>query len=140
VIPLSILPAVNAALNATSALLLVVGYIFIRGKRIGPHKVAMVSAFVFSSLFLASYLYYHYHHGSTPFPAQGWVRTVYLAILFSHIVLAAAILPLALTTLHRASRGEFAKHMRIARWTLPLWLYVSITGVIIYWMLYRVEW
>jgi putative membrane protein len=111
VIPLSILPAVNAALNATSALLLVVGYIFIRGKRIGPHKVAMVSAFVFSSLFLASYLYYHYHHGSTPFPAQGWVRTVYLAILFSHIVLAAAILPLALTTLHRAWRGEFAKHM-----------------------------
>ena len=139
-IPLSTLPALNASLNATSALLLMAGYFFIRRKRITAHKVAMISAFVVSTLFLASYLYYHYHHGSTPFPGHGWVRPVYFTILISHIVLAAAILPLALITLSRAWKGQFSRHKRIARWTLPLWLYVSVTGVVIYWLLYRVPW
>ena len=139
-IPLSSLPALNASLNATSALLLMAGYFFIRRKRITAHKVAMISAFVVSTLFLACYLYYHYHHGSTPFPGHGWVRPLYFTILISHIVLAAAILPLALITLSRAWKGQFSRHKRIARWTLPLWLYVSVTGVVIYWLLYRVPW
>lgn len=136
----SSLPALNATLNATSALLLVAGYTFIRRGRVTPHKVCMVSAFVVSMLFLVSYLYYHAHHGSTAFPGQGWVRPLYFTILISHIALAAAILPLALVTLYRAWREQFARHRRIARWTLPLWLYVSVTGVVIYWMLYQIEW
>lgn len=139
-IPLSSLPAVNALLNGTSTLLLLTGYFFIRRKRIAAHKTAMLSAFVLSSLFLASYLYYHYHHGSTLFPGQGWIRPFYFTLLISHIVLAATILPLALITLARAWKGDFARHRRIARWTLPLWLYVSVTGVVIYWLLYRVAW
>lgn len=139
-IALSDLPAVNAILNAISALLLSTGYFLIRGRKVTAHKVAMISAFVVSTLFLASYLYYHYHHGSTPFPGRGWVRSLYFTILISHIVLAAAILPLALTTLYRAWQGQFSRHVRIARWTLPLWLYVSVTGVVIYWMLYQMQW
>jgi uncharacterized membrane protein YozB (DUF420 family) len=140
VIPLSSLPALNASLNATSALLLLAGYLFIRRKKVTAHKIVMVSAFAVSTLFLACYLYYHYHHGSTPFPGEGWVRPVYFTILVSHVLLAAAILPLALITLSRAWKGEFARHRRIARWTLPLWLYVSVTGVVIYWLLYRIRW
>lgn len=139
-IPLSSLPALNASLNATSALLLLAGYYFIRNRRITAHKTCMVSAFVVSALFLISYLYYHAHHGSTPFPGQGWVRPVYFVILITHIILAAAILPLALVTLYRAWQEQFDRHRRIARWTLPLWLYVSVTGVVIYWMLYQVSW
>lgn len=139
-IPLSSLPALNASLNATSALLLLAGYLFIRRKKVTAHKIVMVSAFAVSTLFLACYLYYHYHHGSTPFPGEGWVRPVYFTILVSHVLLAAAILPLALITLSRAWKGEFARHRRIARWTLPLWLYVSVTGVVIYWLLYRIRW
>ena len=96
----------------------------------------MVAAFLTSSLFLAFYLYYHYQVGSVAFTGQGWVRAVYFAILISHIILAALILPLALTTLYRAVKGQFELHRRIARWTLPVWLYVSVTGVTIYWMLY----
>lgn len=136
-IPLSSLPTLNAALNATSAVCLLVGYFFIRRKRVSAHKAAMVSAFLVSTLFLTSYLYYHYHHGATPFPGRGWVRTMYFAILIPHVTLAAAILPLALVTLYRAWRGQFDRHKRIARWTLPLWLFVSVTGVIVYWMLYH---
>lgn len=136
-IPLSSLPALNATLNATSAVLLTVGYLLIRRKRITAHKVAMVTAFFVSVLFLVSYLYYHYHHGATRFPGQGWIRPVYFALLISHTTLAAVIPPLALVTLYRAWRGQFPRHVRIARWTLPLWLYVSVTGVLIYWMLYH---
>ncbi|MFQ5723745.1 MAG: DUF420 domain-containing protein [Terriglobia bacterium] len=136
-IPLSSLPTLNATLNASSAVLLVTGYLFIRRRRVTAHKTCMVAAFLLSTAFLASYVYYHYHHGSTPFPGRGWVRVAYFSILIPHVVLAAAILPLALTTLYRAWKGRFDKHVRLARWTLPLWLFVSVTGVIIYWMLYH---
>jgi uncharacterized membrane protein YozB (DUF420 family) len=139
-IPVSSLPAVNATLNAVSALLLLSGYLFIRKRKVTAHKACMVAALLVSGLFLLSYVYYHYHHGSTPFSGQGWVRGVYFTILISHVILAAAILPLALVTVTRAWREQFARHVRIARWTLPIWLYVSVTGVAIYWMLYRVEW
>ena len=136
-VPLSFLPTLNALLNSTSAVLLVVGYLFIRRKRVAAHKVCMVSAFVVSVFFLVSYVYYHAHHGSTPFPGQGWVRALYFAILIPHVILAAAILPLALVTLYRAWKEDFARHRRLARWTLPLWLFVSVSGVVIYWMLYH---
>lgn len=136
-IPLSSLPTFNAALNATSAMLLVIGYLFIRRRNVLAHKVCMASAFLVSMLFLTSYLYYHYHHGATSFPGTGWVRALYFSILIPHTILAAAIVPLALTTLYRAWREQFDRHKRIARWTLPLWLFVSVTGVVIYLMLYH---
>ena len=136
-IPLEQLPAVNASLNATSAVLLLTGYGFIRRKQVTAHRVCMSAALLVSMLFLISYLYLHYHAGSTAFTGVGWVRPVYFAILVSHIILAAAILPLALTTVYQAARGQFDKHRRIARWTLPIWLYVSVTGVVIYFMLYH---
>ncbi len=131
------LPALNAALNGTSALLLAVGYIMIRWKKITAHKVCMLSAFGTSTLFLISYLTYHYHVGSIHFAGQGRIRALYFTILISHTILAVAILPLALVTVYRALKGRFDRHVRIARWTLPIWLYVSVTGVIVYWMLYR---
>jgi uncharacterized membrane protein YozB (DUF420 family) len=134
---ISDLPTVNATLNATSAILLMIGYACIRRRKVAAHRVCMISACVTSTLFLISYLTYHYHHGSTPFPGQGWIRTVYFTILVSHTILAAAVVPLVLVTLSRALRERFDKHRRIARWTLPVWLYVSVTGVIVYWMLYR---
>jgi putative membrane protein len=130
-------PALNAALNSISACLLIAGLIFIRRKNIFAHRICMGSAFFVSLLFLASYLYYHYHHGSTPFTGQGTIRSIYFFILITHTVLAAIVPILAVTTIYRAIRGQFDKHVRIARWTFPLWLYVSITGVVIYWMLYR---
>ncbi len=133
----SALPALNAFLNGTSAVLLTVGYVFIRLKKVTAHKTCMVMAFVVSSLFLISYLIYHYHVGSMPFGGSGFIRPVYFTLLISHIVLAACIVPLALMTIYRAWTEQFEKHMRIARWTLPLWLYVSVTGVIVYWMLYH---
>lgn len=139
-IPLASLPTLNASLNATSAVLLVAGYYFIRRKQVNAHKACMVSAFLASAVFLTSYVYYHYYHGSTPFPAGGWVRGVYFAILIPHVLLAALILPLALVTLYRAWKQDFARHRRLARWTLPLWLFVSVTGVVIYWMLYQIRW
>jgi len=131
------LPAVNAILNATSAVLLGTGYRFIRRRQVSAHKRCMVAAFGTSTLFLISYLTYHYHVGSLPFRGQGWIRSLYFAILISHTILAVMIVPLALITLYRAWKAEFAKHTRVARWTLPIWLYVSITGVIIYAMLYQ---
>lgn len=131
------LPAVNAALNAISAALLTAGYLFIRRRRIGPHRACMVAAFATSALFLASYLTLHFHVGSTHFTATGWVRPVYFVILVSHVVLAAAVVPLATATLWRAWRERFQDHARLARWTLPIWLYVSVTGVLIYLMLYH---
>lgn len=130
-------PAVNASLNATTAILLLTGYAMIRRRRIAWHRACMIAATVTASLFLACYVWYHAHIGSKPFPGRGWIRPVYFAILISHTVLAAAVVPLALTTLVRALRGQFPKHRRIARWTLPIWLYVSVTGVLVYLLLYR---
>jgi putative membrane protein len=131
------LPLLNACLNATSAALLSAGWVFIRRKRVTAHKTCMVSALVVSTLFLVSYVTYHSIAGSRPFVGAGWIRLIYYPMLLSHIVLAATIVPLALTTLYRALQGNFTRHVRIARWTLPIWLYVSVTGVLVYWMLYR---
>jgi putative membrane protein len=131
------LPLLNACLNATSAALLSAGWVFIRRRRVTAHKTCMVSALVVSIAFLVSYVTYHALAGSRPFGGVGWIRAVYFPLLISHIVLAAVIVPLALTTVYRALRGDFARHRRIARFTLPIWLYVSVTGVLVYWMLYR---
>ncbi len=136
-ISVSDLPALNATLNGTSGLLLVLGYLFIRRKQTNSHKVCMLGAFSVSVLFLISYVIYHWYAGSKSFPGQGWVRPVYFSILISHVVLAAAIVPMALITLGRAWKEDFKRHRRIARWTLPIWLYVSISGVVVYLMLYR---
>jgi uncharacterized membrane protein YozB (DUF420 family) len=136
-IPLSALPALNAFLNATAGLLLLAGYVLIRRRRITAHKWTMIAAFGVSGLFLISYLVYHANEGSTPFAGQGWPRPVYFTILISHILLAATIVPLALITLVRGLRRRDRNHRRIARRTLPLWLYVSATGVLIYFMLYH---
>ena|SRR2546427_11855539 len=132
-----VLPHLNALLNATSAIFLVTGYTFIRFHRIKAHRNCQVSAFVSSTVFLVSYLTYHYFHGATHFPGQGIVRPVYFTILISHTILAVVIVPLVLVTLYRAARGDFVRHRAIARWTLPLWLYVSVTGVVVYLMLYQ---
>ena len=137
-ISVSQLPAVNAALNSLSATLLVAGYLFIKSKNITAHKACMLAAFTSSSLFLISYLVYHYQVGSVPFKGQGAIRTLYFSILLTHTILAATVVPLALITLTRALKQIFAAHRRIARWTFPIWLYVSVTGVIVYWMLYRI--
>lgn len=136
-ITISDLPTVNATLNGISTILLTAGYLLIRQRKFTAHRNCMIAAFVTSALFLTSYLIYHYHAGSKSFTVQGWVRPVYFTILISHIILAFLILPLALRTLYLAWRKQFAKHRRIARLTLPLWLYVSVTGVIIYLMLYH---
>jgi uncharacterized membrane protein YozB (DUF420 family) len=133
----SSLPLVNVSLNATATVLLIFGYVCIRRRRIAAHRAAMVAAFATSVLFLISYLTYHAHAGSRPFPGQGNIRVIYFVILITHIVLAATIPPLAGITLWRAYRRRFDRHMKIARWTLPLWLYVSITGIVVYWMLYQ---
>jgi uncharacterized membrane protein YozB (DUF420 family) len=134
---LELLPTLNAALNTLSAALLVNGYLSVRRRKIRLHKISMIGAVITSSLFLCSYLFYHYQIGSRPFQGQGWIRPAYFSILISHTVLAAAIVPLILITLRRAWLGMFQRHAQIARRTLPLWLYVSVTGVIVYWMLYR---
>ena len=131
------LPLVNASLNGVATVLLIVGYVCIRRRRITAHRTAMVAAFATSVLFLVSYLIYHAHAGSRPFPGQGPIRLVYFLILISHIVLAATIPPLAGITLWRAYRRRFDRHRKIARWTLPLWLYVSVTGIVVYLMLYQ---
>jgi putative membrane protein len=131
------LPAVNATLNATSTLFLIVGWLFIRRRDMRRHRFCMLSAFAASGLFLTSYVVYHANAGSVPYGGQGVLRGVYFAILITHVVLAAVILPLALVTLSRALSRRFDRHRAIARWTLPIWLYVSVTGVVIYLMLYR---
>lgn len=131
------LPALNATLNAIAAVLLVIGYVLIRRGRIQQHRRVMLAAFCTSALFLISYLTYHANVGSRPFTGQGPIRAVYFTILITHVILAAAILPMALITLNFALRSRFDRHLRIARWTLPIWLYVSVTGVIVYLMLYR---
>ena len=131
------LPTLNACLNATAAILLVTGYRLIRAGRRQAHQRVMLAAFSVSVLFLISYLVYHYQVGSVRFGGTDAIRTVYLTILVSHSILAAAVPVLAVVTLYRALRGRFDAHRRIARWTLPTWLYVSVTGVVVYWMLYR---
>jgi len=131
------LPALNATLNGTCALLLVYGYTLIRRGRKQQHKRVMIAAFVVSILFLISYLIYHAQVGSVRYPHEGPMRTVYLSILFTHTVLAATVPILAIITLRRALRGKFDRHRAIARWTLPIWLYVSVTGVVVYLMLYQ---
>ncbi len=136
-IPIASLPHLNALLNAASALLLLAGYYFIRQRRVTAHRRCMVAALGSSGLFLVSYLIYHFSVGSVRFQGTGWIRPVYFAVLVSHTVLATAIVPLVLLTVVRALRQRFDKHRAIARWTLPLWLYVSATGVVVYWMLYQ---
>ncbi len=131
------LPSVNAALNAIAAALLVTGFAFIRRKNVSAHRLCMLGAFTCSILFLVSYLYYHSQVGSVRFQGSGSIRTLYLSILLTHTVFAATVPFLALITLWRALRGQFERHAALARWTLPIWLYVSVTGVVVYWMLYH---
>ena len=136
-ISISDLPALNATLNAVSAVFLTAGYILIRRRRQAMHKKCMLAALVASTAFLTSYIIYHANTGSRPFPGHGTIRIVYFGILISHVLLAATILPLALTTTARGLRAEYGRHVKVARWTLPIWLYVSVTGVVIYAMLYH---
>ena len=134
------LPALNATLNAACAVLLTAGFLCIRRGKIAAHRAFMIAAFCVSVLFLISYLTYHARHGTTRFPGTGITRPLYFTILISHTVLAVVIVPLVLRTLFLAQRGRIPEHKRLARWTLPLWMYVSVTGVIVYWMLYQMKW
>lgn len=136
-ISIATLPLVNASLNAVAAVLLMAGYVLIRRGRRDAHRAIMLSAFGASVLFLTSYVIYHANAGSRPFTGQGPIRTVYFTILITHVILAALVPLLALVTLWHAFRGRFDRHARIARWTLPIWLYVSVTGIAVYWMLYQ---
>jgi uncharacterized membrane protein YozB (DUF420 family) len=136
-VSLTDLPAVNASLNAISAILLVIGFVLIRRRRIVQHRRVMIAAFSTSTLFLICYVIYHANVGSKPFTGQGPVRSLYFFILITHIVLAAFVPPMALVTLVRGLRARYDRHARLARWTLPIWLYVSVTGVIVYLMLYQ---
>ncbi|HYP14558.1 MAG TPA: DUF420 domain-containing protein [Bryobacteraceae bacterium] len=131
------LPTLNALLNGTAAILLVIGYVLIRQRRRDAHRRVMIAAFSVSVLFLISYLVYHYQVGSVRYGKTGWIRTVYLSILLTHTVLAAAVPVLAVLSLWRGLAGRYEAHRRISRWTLPIWLYVSVTGVVVYLMLYR---
>ena len=135
--PLSAFPALNATLNASSAILLVLGWLLIRSGRRDAHRAVMLAALLCSAVFLACYLYYHSQVGSVRFQRTGLIRAVYFSILLTHTILAVVILPLIFRTLFLAARGRFEEHKRWARWTFPAWLYVSVTGVSVYWMLYR---
>ena len=135
---LKFLPSLNAGLNLTSALLLILGFVFIRQGAWTGHALCMCAALGTSTVFLISYLTYHYFHGSTPFPGQGWIRPVYFTILVSHTLLAALVPPLAGISLYHALRSRFNRHLKWARIAFPIWLYVSVTGIVIYWLLYRV--
>jgi putative membrane protein len=130
------LPSLNAALNSLSAVFLLAGFLYIKSGKRDAHRACMLTAFGSSTLFLTSYLIYHYHVGSVPFKGLGWIRPVYFTILITHTILAVTVVPLALITLTRALRERFDAHRRIARWTFPIWLYVSVTGVVVYGMLY----
>ena len=134
---ISDLATVNAALNATSAILIGGGVYFIKRKNIAAHKACMIAALATSTLFLTSYLIYHYHVGSVRFTKAGWIRGLYFPLLISHTILAVVVLPLVLRTAFLAFKGRFANHMRIAKWTFPTWMYVSVTGVVVYLMLYH---
>lgn len=133
----SLFPALNASLNGASAVLIVTGRSLILRKKVTLHRACMIAAVITSSVFLACYLYYHAHVGSVHFPGQGWIRPVYFSILISHTLLAAAVPVLVAVSLTLALRGKFDRHRRIARWTYPIWLYVSITGVVVYLLLYQ---
>src|SRR5262249_49570898 len=133
----SFLPEINALLNATAAVLLSVGYVFIRRRRVAAHRTCMIGALVASSLFLVTYFIHHVRVGSVPFRGAGWLRPIYFGLLVPHVVLAAFVVPLALFTIYRAWRGRFDRHRRLARVTLPIWLYVSVSGVLIYLLLYH---
>ncbi len=132
-----ILPTLNAILNSLSFVLLLFAFFFIKQRKVAAHRAFMLSAFGVSVLFLVSYLTYHSQVGTVHFTRRGWIRPVYFSILTTHTILAAAIVPLALITLSRGLKAKFARHIKIARWTLPIWLYVSLTGVVIYLLLYR---
>ena len=134
------MPELNAALNLASAILLILGYTLIRQRAITAHTLCMLGATATSTIFLLCYIYYHLHHGATRFPGKGWSRQVYFSILISHTILAVVQVPLIYKTLRHAFAGRFEAHKRLARVTLPIWVYVSVTGVVIYWMLYRVNW
>jgi uncharacterized membrane protein YozB (DUF420 family) len=134
---ISDLPTLNASLNALASVFLVAGYLFIRRGHWKAHKRSMLAALTVSALFLISYVIYHLNAGSRPFPGKGAVRVVYFAILIPHVLLATTILPLALVTTARGLRAQYDRHVKVARWTLPVWLYVSVTGVLVYLMLYR---
>ena len=134
------LPALNASLNAISGVLLIAGYLLIRARRIQEHRRCMLAAFTASSLFLVSYVVYHAQVGSVPFTRQGVVRPIYFTILVTHVTLAVVVLPMAIVTLSRGLKARFDRHRAIARWTLPIWLYVSVTGVLVYVLLYKPEW
>jgi putative membrane protein len=133
----ALIPTVNAALNATSTILLVTGWLCIRRRWVAAHRACMLAAFAASAAFLVGYLMHHARVGSVAFGGEGALRALYFAVLVPHIVLSAVVLPLALVTLWYAWRGHFVRHRRLARWTLPVWLYVSVSGVTVYWMLYR---
>ncbi len=132
------LAPLNAILNGCATVLLLAGFVFIKFRWVRAHRACMISTFVVSTIFLSSYLLYHYEVGNVRFSGQGWVRTLYFAILIPHVILAGVIVPLAIVTISFALRGSFHRHRRVARWTWPLWMYVSVTGVIIYFMLYRI--
>ena len=134
------LPAINATLNAISGVLLFIGYLFIRARKITQHRRCMIAAFVTSSLFLICYVVYHAQVGSVRFTRQGFVRSLYFSVLITHVTLAAVVLPLAIVTLSRGLKARYPQHRRIARWTLPIWLYVSVTGVLVYVLLYQPTW
>ena len=134
------LPAVNASLNALSGILLLAGYVLIRRRRIETHRKVMIAAFVTSSIFLVCYVVYHAQVGSVRFTRHGFVRPLYFTILATHVTLAAAVVPLALVTLSRGLKARYARHRAIARWTFPIWLYVSVTGVLVYVLLYQPTW
>ena len=136
-IDLSIFPALNASLNGASGVLLVVGHGFIQKKRVAAHRACMLAAFACSTVFLACYLYYHFHTRVIHFAGHGWIRPVYFTLLLSHTILAITVVPMILVTLARALRSDFIRHRAIARWTYPVWLYVSVTGVIVYFFVYQ---
>jgi putative membrane protein len=136
ILPLHSIPLLDAILNGTAAAFLLVGFTFILRRRILAHKICMLSAFACSSAFLAFYLYFHFRAGIIRFGGHGWIRPVYFAILISHTILATVSVPLILVTVTLALRDRFQRHRRIAKWTFPIWLYVSVTGVIVYWLLY----
>jgi putative membrane protein len=131
------LPALNAILNATSGILIIIGYVMIRRKKVAAHRACMIGAVSTSIIFLISYLIYHFNVGATRFVGTGWSRPFYFTVLISHTILAVTLVPFVIVTLRRALKGDFARHRKIARWTFPMWVYVSITGVIVYFMLYH---
>jgi putative membrane protein len=136
-LPLDQFPALNATLNSITTLLLSLGFVFIKTGRIQAHRRCMISAFATSAVFLACYLYYHFHHPTTKFTTQGPIQIVYYIVLGTHVILALVVLPFIFAAFYQALRGNFEKHKKIVRWTWPIWMYVSVTGVLVYFMLYQ---